>query len=186
MAALKSADTERAVGLMAHLREPRETYLGVSEEDPKGRGVGRKQAMQLINAILSSKAYKSGLLSDLSEMALYVDGINRDKISDLTTNVIRALLVEYTQEQCELHGVETRRYSGPPLWDEPRREWVAQEVQLPFIHSDPILLVPKYIVRRKLALESQEFYNKQITDFLVAETLHAGGSLVKLLKGGPK
>src|SRR5947209_17035855 len=101
--------------------------------------------MQLIRAILSSKAYKSGLLSDLSEMSLYVDGIDRDKISDLTTNIIRSLLVEYTQEQCDLYGIETQRYAGPPLWEETRREWVAQEVQLPFIRSDPVLLVPKYI-----------------------------------------
>jgi hypothetical protein len=184
MAALKAGDMERAVGLMDHLREPRETYLGVSKGRPRGRGVGRQQAMQLIKAIMASKAYQTDLLSDLSEMALYVEGIDRDKISDLTTNVIRSLLVEYTQDQCEIHGIETQRYSGPPLWDEQRREWVSREVQLPYIETDPILLVPKRIVRRKLALDGQEFYNKQITDFLVAETYRAGGALVKALKSG--
>ena len=55
---------------------------------------------------------------------------------------------------------------------------------MPYIETDPILLVPKRIVRRKLALDGQEFYNKQITDFLVAETYRAGGALVKALKSG--
>ncbi|TGU56907.1 MULTISPECIES: hypothetical protein [unclassified Mesorhizobium] len=184
--ALRDDDAERATGLMSHLREPKETFLGVSSGDPKGRGVGRLQASQLISAIRQSKAYKSNLLSDLSEMALYVDGVDRDKISDLTTNIIRGLLVDYTQEQCEVFGIETSPYSGPAVWDIDRRNWVTKRVQLPYIGDDPILLVPKYIVRRKLSLDSQEFYNKQITDFLVAETLRANSSLVQTIKGKRK
>ena len=33
---------------------------------------------------------------------------------------------------------------------------------------EAVLLVPKYIVRRKLSLDSQEFYTKQITDFVAS------------------
>lgn len=49
-----------------------------------------------------------------------------------------------------------------------------------------MLLVPKYIVRRNLSLNSQEFYNKQITDFLVAENLRANSALVQTIKGKRK
>jgi hypothetical protein len=171
---------------MSHLGEPREAFLGVSRDKPKGRGVGRGQSAQLIRAIERSKAYKSGLLSDLSEMALYVDGIDRDKISDLTTNVIRDLLVQYTQQQCDLYGISTQSYSGPPLWNVARQNWISREVMLPVIQRDPVILVPKYIVRRRLSIESQEFYNKQITDFLVAEHIRANSSLVHVVKGRTK
>src|SRR5579871_4047657 len=184
--ALRNDDFDRAVGLMSHLKEPKETYHGVSKHKPRGRGVGPTQLRQLIKAITGSKAYKSGLLSDLSEMALYVDGVDRDKISDLTTNIIRGLLVEYTQQQCALYGLPTHRYSGPPLWNLQRHNWVSQIVELPFIESDPILLVPKYIVRRALSINSQEFYNKQITDFLVAENIRANSSLVQVINGKQK
>jgi hypothetical protein len=180
--ALREENFDRAANLMSHLTEPRETFLGVSRFDPNGRGVGPREARKLIRAIATSKAYKTGLLSDLSEMALYVEGIDRDKISDLTTNVIRNLLVEYTNEQCEIHGVPINRYSGPPMWDIGRRNWVSREVQLPYIEHSPVLLVPKYIVRRRLSIDSQEFYNKQITDFLVAEHLRANSSLVHVIK----
>jgi hypothetical protein len=186
LAAIRDNDRLRAIGLMSHLTEPKETYLGVSRGNPQGRGVGPGQARQLIAAIAESKAYKSGLLSDLSEMALYVEGVDRDKISDLTTNIIRDLLVEYTQQQCELYGVETERYVGPASWDRLRKNWVARAVQLPYIGADPVLLVPKYIVRRSLAINSQEFYNKQITDFLISENLKANSALVQTVKGEPK
>ncbi|ESX03398.1 hypothetical protein X769_17715 [Mesorhizobium sp. LSJC268A00] len=183
MAALKAKDRFRATNLMSHLHEPRETFLGVSSGTPQGLGVGAGQAGQLINAILGSAAYKSGLLTDLSEVALYVPGIDRDKISDLTTNIIRHLLQEYTEEQCDLFGIPVKPFSGPPGWDVNKKNWVSRYANLPDIDGEPVILIPKYIVRRNLSLNSQEFYNKQITDFLVAENLKANSSLVQTIKG---
>lgn len=181
---LRAGDDRRADNLMSHFQEPRETYLGVSRGKPKGRGVGRVQSSQLIKAIKGSAAFSTGLLSDLSEMSLFVDKMDRDKISDLTTNIIRFLLTSYTNEQCELHGIPTEEYNGPSGWNKDRKNWESRAVKLPHINGEPVLLVPKYIVRRRLSLDSQEFYNKQITDVLVAEHLTANSSLVHTIKGG--
>jgi len=184
--ALRLGDDARAQNLMSHLHEPYETYLGVSEGKPQGKGVGHKQSRQMINAIRSSAAFRSGLLSDLSEMALFVEYVDRDKISDLTTNIIRKKLVQYTQEQCSLYGIPVQQYNGPPAWDATLKNWRSEYFDLPHIEEKPVLLVPKYIVRRRLSLDSQEFYNKQITDFLMAEHLKANSGLVTLLKGKQK
>jgi hypothetical protein len=180
---LRRGDLSRAEALMSHFTEPQETFLGVSRGSPQGRGVGRMQSRQLMRAIRGSEAFRTGLLSDLSDMALYVEGIDRDKISDLTTNVIRQMLVEYTVQQCELLGVPVAQYASPPMWDNDQKRWKSRYVNLPYIDKSPIMLVPKYVVRRKLSLDSQEFYNKQITDFLVAEQLRADTSLVQVIKG---
>jgi hypothetical protein len=184
--ALRSKDQMRAENLMSHLHEPEETFLGVSMDEPKGKGVGIKQARQLVDRIKSSKAFQSGVLSDLSEVALFVERVGRDKISDLTTNVIREKLVQYTQQQCKLYSIDVEQYNGPPLWDGVRKNWISKMVDLPRIDDIPVLLVPKYFVRRELSLNSQEFYNKQITDFLMAEHQRATSSLVQTLKGSSK
>ena len=186
LGAIRAKDLRRAQNLMSHLHEPMETFLGVSSGIPKGKGVGSQQSLQLIKGIKRSKAYKSGLLTDLSEMALYVDGVDRDKISDLTTNVIRSKLVQYTKQQCDLYSIPLSDYNGPPLWDSQNNNWISQIVKLPFINEAPVLLVPKFAVRRRLSLDSDVFYKKQITDFLVAENLDANSSLVSTLKGGKK
>lgn len=183
---IRAGDKLRAQGLMSHLHEPKETFLGVSKGSPKGRGVGARQSNELIKAIAGSKAFKTGILGDLSEMALYVEGVDKDKISDLTTNIIRSLLITYTNEQCQNFGIETLEYNGPPIWDGNRKNWISKKAMLPYIDGDPIILVPKYIVRRQLSLNSQEFYNKQITDFFVQEAIRATSSLVQTLKGGKK
>lgn len=76
--------------------------------------------------------------------------------------------------------------NGPPLWDATKRNWINRTVQLPRIKDVPVMLVPKFIVRRELSLNTQEFYNKQITDFLVAEHERATSSLVQALRAPPK
>jgi hypothetical protein len=183
LASLKSGDSLRSANLMSHLHEPRETFLGVSSNKPQGLGVGSGQAGQLISAIRNSAAFKTGLLEDLSEVALYIPGIDRDKISDLTTNIIRHLLQKYTLEQCELYEIDVKPYSGPPGWDLDLGNWRSMRAMLPFIKGEPVILVPKHIVRRNLSLNSQEFYNRQITDLLVSENLRANSSLVQTIKG---
>lgn len=115
--AIRGKDNSRAQNLMSHLHEPAETFLGVSADEPLGKGVGSRQAMQLIASIRNSEAYKTGVLSDLSEMALFVDNVGRDKISDLTTNIIRAKLVDYTKQQCELYNIVTEPYNGNYILD---------------------------------------------------------------------
>lgn len=184
--ALRQKDNTRAINIMSHLHEPPETFLGVSKGEPKGKGVGAKQARQIISSIKRSKAYQSGVLSDLSEVALFVEGVGRDKISDLTTNILRRKLVEYTQQVCDLSGIDLEDYNGPPAWDGVRKNWVNKTYRLPRINGVPIILIPKFAVRRELSLNSQEFYNKQITDFLMAEHERATSSLTAVLKAPPK
>lgn len=179
--ALRKGDDFRATNLMSHLHEPEETYLGVSKGRPAGRGVGSGQAAQLITALKNSAAFRTGLLSDLSEMSLYVEGIDRDKISDLTTNIIRDKLIQYTKSQCNLHNIQTKLYKSQSLWIPTTRNWHSRQVELPFIDDDPVLLIPKYAVRFNVAMNGDEIYRKQITDLLVAENLKANSSLVQTI-----
>lgn len=181
--ALRRHDHSRAVELTSYLSEPRETFLGFSQERPQGRGVGRGQADQILQALSRSEAFRTGMLSDLSETELFIDGIGPDKISDLTTNVIRSSLIEYTQNQCALHGIElTEGIAAAPTWDASRREWHQDYTQLPVVGGSPVILIPKYIVRWRLSLDSQEFYNFYMLNFLRDQHLASGSKLVRVLK----
>jgi hypothetical protein len=183
--ALRVKDMDKARNLVSQLQEPSETYLGLSAGQPAGRGVGSFQAQKLLDAISGSEALKTGRLEDLSELALYVEGINRDKVSDLTTNIIRHQLVLYTQSQCELMGIDVLPYSGPPIWMSELQEWRSKSVDLPYVDGKPVILIPKAIVRRGLSLDSAHFYSKHILTFLQSEHLNAHGSLARLVRGKP-
>ncbi len=181
---LRKGEERRAQHLVSQLSEPNETYLGVSSGKPRGRGVGAFQGRLILSALRKSVAFKTGLLSDLAEAELFIEGIGRDKISDLTTNIVRGPLLTYTKSQCDLHAIPTRNVSTPAAWDAERTRWAARYAPLPIIGGKPILLVPKFTVRRELSLESQEFYNHYMIEFLKGEYQQADTGLVSVLKSG--
>ena len=185
--ALRANDLARAGHLLNHLHEPNETHFGVSQGRPSGRGVGDHKAAMLANALVRSRAFQTGVLSDISEAELFIHGVGRDTISDLTTNVIRGLLAEYTAEQCRLHNVPTQAVGNiGPTWNIHTRRWEARQMELPIYQRRPILLVPKFSVRHRLSLDSQEFWNHHMIEFLRQEYLNAGGGLVRVLRNGER
>ena len=107
LSAIHRDDEQLAHSILSNLAEPNETRLGKSEGQPRGRGVSGKQRLDLYEALADSEAAKTGVLSEIAEFNLFIEGIGPDKISDITTNIIRGLLIEYTQSQCLLHGIAT-------------------------------------------------------------------------------
>ncbi len=182
--AIRSGDDGLAQKMLQRLSEPNETHLGVSAGAPQGRGVSGKQAFDLYKSIVASKAAKSGLVSEISECDLFIDGIGPDKISDMTTNIIRRELIEYTQRQCDLHNIPMSNTPSGFIWDEKRSIWREEYAMLPTYLGSKLLLVPKNFVRRSLAMNSQDYLNKHVLEYLQSEHLRAGSALVQVLKNG--
>jgi hypothetical protein len=181
--ALRNRNDARVIHLLGNLHEPNETFLGQSKGDPNGRGVGIDKANDLALALRNSRAFNTGLLSDISEAELFIRNVGSDTISDLTTNVLRGLLAEYTLEQCALYDFKTRPINAlGPVWSIENCDWESKTLNLPISNSRPVLLVPKYSVRRSLSLNSQEFWNHHMVEFLRREYLRAGSALVRTFK----
>ena len=179
---IRAANNSEAMELLSHLREPNETRLGLSSARPQGAGVGKLQAKQLLEALARSSAVKSGFLSSLEECELMIEGFGRDKISDLTTNIIRGHLIHYTQNQCALHNVPMRSVAASPVFDSQSMTWTSNYVDLPVWKGEQILLVPKVFVRLDPAYNHQKYYRHFVLDFLQAEELRAPTGLVRTLK----
>ena len=183
---IRAGHHNEARQLLSYLREPNETRLGFSAGRPQGAGIGKTQAEQLYEALKRSAAVKTGFLSSLEECELMIEGIGRDKISDLTTNIIRSHLVEYTKDQCTLLGVPFQQVPLSPCFDTHQMTWVSRYGELPVWHGQPIMLVPKAIVRFDPAYEHRKYYRHFVLPFLQAEQLRADSSLVHTLRGGAR
>lgn len=86
---IKSHDSDAARGLLDYLHEPNETCLGLSVAKPQGNAIGSIDGDKLFQSIVNSKAVQSGIVEDIQDFRLFIDGIDKDKISDLTTNIIK-------------------------------------------------------------------------------------------------
>lgn len=180
---IKDKNDSLARRLLSNLHEPNDTHLGMSSGKPTGRGIGGVQGDQLFKAFKNSKAARTGFLSDLDDCVLFIEGIGRDKISDITTNIIKGKLIEYTLTQCELHGIPTRRIGTGKFFDFSDLNWKNKYEDLPHYDGKRILLVPKDAVRRTSNVSPERFYDFVI-DYLQAEHEKPGDSLVHVLKNG--
>ncbi|MCY7907949.1 hypothetical protein [Bacillus inaquosorum] len=171
---------QEAKALFVNLSEPNETCLGVSTSNPRGRGVGTDEAAEIFNNLASSEVIEQGLLSHLEDMIIFIENVGKDKISDLTTNVIRKHLIEYTQSQCKLHGIElTKSVPTGFFWDASLRKWDNIYSEMLIIEGRKILLVPKSIVTFSYKYTHERYCQHFVLNFLQHEHLRINSSLVK-------
>jgi len=184
---IREGNERQAKYMLSGLREPNQTRFGLSTgKNPRGRGVGGNQAVDLYNALADSTAVRTGFIRNLEECELLIEGISRDKISDISTNIIRHKLIEYTQAQCELWNISTNNVSSGPVWDNSSKKWTNFYTNLPVCNNRSILLVPKAIARFNLEFSHQEYLPALCFKLLQSEHLDANSSLVRTLKDGTK
>src|SRR5439155_1882894 len=144
---------------------------------------GDEQADALFEALRTSSAVREGFITALEECELMIPGIGHDKISDLTTNILRGHLVEYTKAQCDLLAVPVQNVPIAPIFNTDAMQWEEQYVDLPVWHNRPILLVPKSAVRYSPAYQQDKYYQHYVLNFLKARELNNPHSaLVRLIK----
>ena len=187
---IQASHHHKALGLLRNLSEPNETRLGLSEHRARGRAVGEILSEDIWDALTNSEAARTGLLEDLEDTALLIEGIGYDLISDMTTNIIRSQLIKFTEEMVEKYGnIGTRQgvYVGP-IWDRHQEKWITRLNTVPFISPvGPLLLVPKSIVRRnKMTFYHGAYLSHYILPRLQSDELQANSPLVEVLKSGKR
>lgn len=180
---IHKGNEDPAKAVLSNLKEPKETRLGYGTSAGRGRGVSGGKALDLYDSLSRSRAAQTGLLTDLGEFDLFIDGIGPDGLSDICTNILKRPLIEYTQKQCELWNIPMRdEVAVPRIWNIARQEWESGHHRLPIFDGAPLLLVPKFSVRRQMTLNSQEFYSDFVLDYLEQEEIRRGSALVQTIK----
>ena len=181
---IAARDRSGALKLLEHIGEANEARLGFSSAGSRGSGIGPEKARALFHSLEQSKAVRTGDLRDLADCDLFVNGISSDNISDMAIRLIKPQLVEYTTRQSKLYGLPTQNMPIGMLWNPESLWWEGHYAEVPMVNGEALLLVPKACVRRRVALDPKKFAQHYMKNFLQAEHIAAGDSLVKLLKNG--
>lgn len=169
-------DEDKAYDLFSHLGEVNEICLGMSQETPQGRGVGRLDATKIFRAIKESEAFQIGVAQRLEDVRVFVQGVDKDKTSDMVANIIKYPLIEYTQEQCRLFGVETTSIEAGYWWN--KDEWVRGHKNMLVIDGKPYLLFPKNLITKSSRYSSDEYFRMYILEWLKQKHLAEDSELV--------
>jgi hypothetical protein len=184
---VRSGNNDQARELFSHLHEPNETCLGMSVGIPSGRGIGTGDADDIFESIIESRAISTGVLEHLEDTRIFVENIGKDKISDMTTNIIKKHLIEYTKNQCQFWNIElTSGVTTGDVWDSVNRCWDNYYDDMLVINGKKILLVPKAIVSYSNKYTSDYYRQHFVLNFLQNEHLSIRSALVqrKIYKDG--
>lgn len=185
LARMRAGKHAEAQQLVSCLNERNEFHLGFSAGKSQGHAFGVKSAESVWGALSKSQASKSGLLQDLEDTCLLIDGIGRDMISDAVCNIIRGPLIKYTQQACGYYGIPlTPDVASGPIWNPASEAWESHLVSLPMTSEGKIILIPKLLVRHRLSYEYQEYYTHYLLPEMQRVELQANTALVELLRDG--
>lgn len=181
---VRSKDVKKIYYLLSGLKEPNETRLGYAFSKNHGNSVADKLKPKIVDAIQRNKAVRTGVLSHFSDVELFIEDIGSDRISDITTKIIKSVLIEYTQQQCKLHNIPMKKVIQDDIFDYSILKWIRKSVELPIYFDKPILFVPKEIVRLENVAGQNIacFYRFAIRHFIV----HDKQMLVDVSPSGKK
>ncbi len=118
---------------------------------------------------------------------MFVNQFDKDKLSDMTTNIIRRHLINYTINQCRLHSIPlVDGIASGMYWNPQYLRWEAEHLPHLVINHQKILLVPKAIVSFKKEYTAQKYYQHFVLNFLQNEHLRLNSALVQQRANGVK
>lgn len=168
--------------------EPEEVCFGLSKSGTQGKGLGKDESSKLFSYIMESKAVEDGVINTPSDIKIFVPNIGHDKLSDLTINVIRKHLIEYTKDQMNLHGITLTNAPSGIYWDTEILSWNNSYEDMLIIDGKPVILVPKAIVCKmdNYFYDHNVYANTPVYYYLKERELRIGSRLVKERKSGER
>lgn len=180
---LRQGKRAEARELFSYLGESNEVCLGMSKGIPAGHGMGPMDADKIFKSLVESKAFETGLMEDIEDCRIFVPNVDRDKVSDMTANIIRKQLINYTQEQCELWGIPlTDGISSGHFWDSKSKTWENDYTKMLVIDGKKYILVPKRIVSFSREYTSEEYFQQFVLSYMQNEHLRLNSPLVRVRK----
>lgn len=157
----RSDQYKKTVELMI-FPEPREFGLGFVGTGNSGAGTGKGFAELIVQAMV--EAINRGLadLRHFEELGLLVPNIGRDRISDITCNILKDKFIKYTEEICKRHKIPTQAFDVPHGdFDGLRNRWISKRANLPVnpISGNFILLTPWKFLRELPTLNAADWWN---------------------------
>lgn len=175
-AALSTNPRQRTHGLhlLQTFPEPWETRLGMSARGFYGHGGAEEAGTRIWTALTTDLRVlvQVGMLHQLEHLPLFIEGIDRDITSDITTRVIFHPLLRFTAAMVARYpqlAQESTVVTDHQVWDTHQRRWTIAREPVPTANGKPVVLVPKGWARRTLLMNATRFHSTSLLSYAQME-----------------
>lgn len=159
------ADGHRAemIQLLVELSECEEIGLGFSATG-KGQRMSPKLAGQVLELYRDIPVLRQNGLRHFEVIQLFVDGISKDRISDIAGCILKSFLIDYTIQQANQLNIPLELETTLKVFDAPSLSLKDETVKLPSDQKTNLarLLVPKHWLRKGSWISSDDYINGYI------------------------
>lgn len=171
--ACQTRNRQRLRELLRHSSEPNETNLGMKTKSIYGKGATEGELSTLFFEFYKIVSKNPTIDSNPLALCMYIKNFDKDKMSDLITNIIRKQLYCFTMQQVNKYNIElsNETVSLGYYWNANSLAW--EELKgnpLRTIHGI-VLLVPKTIVRSRYIFNVECYIKQYILKVLQKEHL---------------
>lgn len=158
--------------LLFDFPEVTEIGFGYTKKSKRGAGLGIYLSELIIQTLLDSPLLLDRGVRHIEEMQLVSIGIGPDRVSDISANLLKSQLIEYTQKQCVLWNLPlTKNVPISHVFDFENYIWQDGYFDLPLspIDNTPMLFVPRRIVRTLPWINYDDFLKLEFSTYLRAK-----------------
>lgn len=151
---------DQAVKTLIAASECDEVGLG-SSATRKGKRIGERKAQEIIELFKRIPYYAQRGFRHFEEIQFFVDGISKDRISDISCSFLKSFLIEFTIQQCDKIGISRQSVNVEHVYDYRKNLFETQcGISLPVHPSDgrPLLFVPKRWLRFAPWINYDEYF----------------------------
>ena len=136
-----------AIKILIELTESSEVGLGNSTTR-QGKKIGERPAKEILSLFSRIPQIGKNGFYHFEEIQLLVDGISRDRVSDITCSFIKSFLIDFTIQQCQKYSIPIENCEVT-IYDYKKQAFVNETNYLPINPNNrqPIILVPKRWLR---------------------------------------
>jgi hypothetical protein len=145
----KKNKKETAMETLVELSECREVGLGLSKSR-RGVRIGKDQAKEVLRLFETIPECSNFGFTHFEVIQLFVGGISKDRISDISCNYLKSFLIDYTIEQCDAHGIPTQIVTIESVYNYKSNSLDRKvELRLPINprNNEPLIFTPKRWLR---------------------------------------
>jgi hypothetical protein len=145
----------------------------------RGKRISKKCALDILSLFEKISFYKSHGFRHFEEIQLFIEGIGKDRISDIACNFMKSFLIDYTHQECRILGIPMQEVTVPAVYNPNVYKFEETRAILPF-HPEtktPLLLIPKRWLRHVPWLNYDSYFRNHCPQDDIA---HEGEELTRV------